>query len=286
MKTTNMIKKIIRKNRFLEELSYIIHNKFLYRLVNFSGGGSIDTITDYDKMAKHCEQVFSNYVNLCKIKLNGKKILEIGPGRTLGVAAIFNLNGADQVFSIDKFNCLRKDDEAVIKKICEKNNGSYDEICKKINYIPEVEIEKISKVFKKEKFDMIISNAVLEHVGDLKRAFQLMSQIIKPGGTIVHEVDLACHNRFVGMHPLAFLTFSNKRWVRMGSNLGQPNRFRYNHYLTFLKNSGFSIENCEVIKRISFSQIETIRNSLDNRFVRLSNDDLSVLVFRFSAKKR
>ncbi len=286
MKAANMIKKIIRKNRFPEKLSYIIHNKLLYQWVNFSGGGSIDMITGCDQMTRHCEQIFGNYNNLGKFKFNKKTILKIGPGKTLGVAALFVLNGADMVISIDRFNCLQKNDKTTVKNICEKNNGSYSEICRKINYIPRVKIEEIGEVFKKGKFDMIISNAVLEHVGDLERAFKSMSQIIKPGGTIVHEVDLACHNRFAGVHPLAFLTFSNKRWERMGSNLGQPNRFRYSHYLTFLKNSGFSIESCEVVKRVSFSQIGTIRNSLDDKFANRSDDDLSVSVFRFSAKKR
>lgn len=118
MKTMDMIKKTIRKNRYLEELSYIMHNKLLYRWINFSGGGSVDMIADCDQMAQFCEQIFSQYNNQCAFELNGKTVLEIGPGRTLGVAALFVLNGADMVISIDRFNCLREDDEEIVNALC------------------------------------------------------------------------------------------------------------------------------------------------------------------------
>jgi len=286
MKIIDMIKKTIRKNRFLEELSYIIHNKLLYRWINFSGGGSIDMIAGYDQMAQHCEQIFSRYNNLDTFELNRQTVLEIGPGRTLGVGALFVLNGADMVVSIDRFNCLREEDEEIVKNICEKHNGSYSEICRKIRFMPGTRIEEIGDIFEKGKFDMIVSTAVLEHVGDLEKAFQQMSKVIKPGGIMVHEVDLACHNRFARVHPLAFLTFSDRRWARMGNNVGHPNRFSFSHYLAFLEKFRFQIESYEITKRIGSSKIGEIRDSLDNIFAELSDDDLSILGFRFRARKR
>lgn len=286
MKIMDIIKKIIRKNSLLEELSYIIHNKLLYRWINFSGGGSIDMIAGYDQMAQHCEQVFNHYNDLGACELNGKTVLEIGPGRTLGVAAFFVLNGADVVISIDRFNCLREDDEEIVKNICEKNNGSYSKVHRKIRYISGIRIERIGEIREKGEFDIIASNATLEHVEDLEKAFQQMSKVIKPGGIMLHEVDLACHNRFAKIHPLAFLTFSDERWARMGNNVGQLNRFRFSHYLAFLEKSGFQIESYEITKRIGSSKIGEIRDSLDSIFAELSDDDLSILGFKFRARKQ
>jgi len=278
------IKCIIRSNRVLEEIAYIIHNKFLYRWINFSGGGTIDNYST-NEMVDYCERIVEKYKKFGNINLFRKNILEIGPGRTLGVAALFVIKGANEVISVDKFNCLRKDDEIILKKLCNKYNKDYQKILKKIGYMSGVGIEEVDR-FLNKKFDVIISNAVLEHLSDLKRAIYQMSKMIKSQGIMVHEVDLACHNRFAKIHPLYFLTFSDKQWSKMGSNVGQPNRYRFSHYLAFLKDAGFTIKAIEITKKIRSTEVEEIRDSLNEKFKHLSTHDLQILGFRFSAFKK
>ena len=71
---------------------------------------------------------------------------------------------------------------------------------------------------------MIISVAVLEHVYDPDASFDAMHRLLKPGGLLLHEVDLRDHLMFssAGCHPLTFLTFSPSVWRLMTSDSGRP----------------------------------------------------------------
>jgi len=42
--------------------------------------------------------------------------------------------------------------------------------------------------FKNEFFDLVVSSAVLEHVGDIEGAVREMFRVLKPGGKIYHEI--------------------------------------------------------------------------------------------------
>lgn len=50
-----------------------------------------------------------------------------------------------------------------------------------------------SRVLEAESVDMIYSQAVLEHVDDLRRTYQAMSYWLKPNGFMSHTIDFKCH---------------------------------------------------------------------------------------------
>jgi ubiquinone/menaquinone biosynthesis C-methylase UbiE len=56
-------------------------------------------------------------------------------------------------------------------------------------------LEKIS-VVPDTTLDIVLSNAVLEHIYDLKSAFYHLARITKPGGFGIHMVDFRDHRDF------------------------------------------------------------------------------------------
>src|ERR1700722_2033300 len=51
-----------------------------------------------------------------------------------------------------------------------------------------------AKVVQKESIDLILSQAVLEHVVDINSTYQAMYQWLKPGGVMSHQIDFRSHN--------------------------------------------------------------------------------------------
>jgi hypothetical protein len=61
---------------------------------------------------------------------------------------------------------------------------------------------------------------------------------------MAHQVDFGDMGIFSGrgMHPLSFLTVSDRRYRWMGSNLGIPNRALIDSYRTLLEGMGYAVE--------------------------------------------
>ncbi len=93
-----------------------------------------------------------------------------------------------------------------------------------------------------EKFDAILSCAVLQHVPDPLAALEAMASALRPGGTMVHFINLRDHGMFKGRPPLTFLTVPDALWPAMTANSGRPNRVGFARYREWLANSGLEGE--------------------------------------------
>ena len=246
-----MFKKLIRRFETIEILAYIIQNK-LARYFNFSGSSS-SKLLNADMV--HAEKLFREYDRLLGKDINwfkGKRILEIGTGKNFLIPFKFVNYGAKEVVTIDRFDCIKGNYSGMYQ---EKGKGEIKHII--------TPLEEADKVVE-GKFDLIISNAVLEHTLDLDKCFSVMNELLKPGGLMVHIVDLRNHNRFNG-HPLKFLTFSDRLWHLMSSNLGSPNRERFSDYQYYLNKYNFK-RICLEKKEFEQSEeyIMSIRHKLDS----------------------
>src|SRR5947199_8669766 len=71
-----------------------------------SANGSTHTGWPLERSLEYIGRAFREYLQrsgLCQGTLEGKRVLEIGPGDTLGVALKFLAAGAAEVVSLDKF---------------------------------------------------------------------------------------------------------------------------------------------------------------------------------------
>jgi SAM-dependent methyltransferase len=150
--------------------------------------------------------------------LQQKSILELGPGRNFGSALILRSWGAKQVAVADRFLVRFQADyhaplyrriAAIVREQPERVflDPLYD-CAAKCAHLPlyitalEVPLEKLSEIAP-ERFDITLSNAVLEHLYDPLRAIQSLSALSRPGGIGLHQVDFRDHRNFA--KPLEYL---------------------------------------------------------------------------------
>jgi SAM-dependent methyltransferase len=266
------VKNLIRRNISSELFAYLVQNNILFKWANNSGGGKID---DYSpkEMARYCKNVYQLYLNH-GLELKGKKVLEVGPGRSLGISLLFILGGAKKVYAIDRFNCLSSRDDLVLKHLSPK----YEYYMKQIEYVT-LPIEYLNDK-KIGKVDLIVSNAVMEHVNDLEHTFRNLYSLLSPSGIMIHKVDLRAHNRFLKGGPLWFLKYSNFLWKMMGNNIGAPNRMRFPDYKYILKKYGFEFK-FKIDEYFDLNEVKKARETYLNgtRFSNMTLHDLSIATF-------
>lgn len=208
--------------------------------------------------AEYAIQVATNYIRLlpCGASyLSDKVVLEIGAGINFGSSLIFSCYGAHVMVS-DKYlppwdekyhpafydtlkNLLKKRYPGINLKIFDSiiANNAYSGdaiIChntsaEDMSCIPDSSV------------DIIFSNAVLEHLNDLKKAFYHMFRITKCGGLGFHQVDFRDHRDM--SRPLEFLLMRDKDFSRMfEEKCGEcGNRYRYDEVQDFIEKTGFTI---------------------------------------------
>jgi SAM-dependent methyltransferase len=176
----------------------------------------------------------------------GKRVLELGPGDSLGLGLRLLAAGASQVVAVDRF-AIRYDpgfEAEVYRELLERlPTGERDRAedavrpgpapnPERLQLVAGAGIEEAPERFEPASFDVILSIAVLEHVQDSDSTFAAMDRLLRPGGFMVHAIDFRDHRMFTagGGHPLEFLTVSDRVWDRMTVHSGGPNRRLVNYY--------------------------------------------------------
>ena len=111
-----------------------------------------------------------------------------------------------------------------------------------LRVLEETPIEEAPARLGEASFDLIVSRAVLEHVGDLETAFAAMDRLLAPGGQMIHKVDLEDHGLFSegGLNPLTFLTVADRTYRWMGEDsAGLPNRVLTGWYREEMERRGY-----------------------------------------------
>ncbi len=228
-----------------------------------STSGSTHQSFSLDESVGYIDSVFEDYLRVGELEaadLQGKRVLELGPGDNFGVALRFLARGAQRVVCVDKFTTRRDQDqqrriyEALLTRLDDRARASVaDAIClsgpadfntARLDPIEGVAVEEIADRFDPADFDLVVSRAVLEHLYDLDAAFAAMDRILAPGGLMLHKVDFRDHGIFTGggMHPLTFLTIPERLYRLMSRHSGQPNRRLIDWYRARLDTLGYDAQ--------------------------------------------
>lgn len=123
----------------------------------------------------------------------------------------------------------------------------------------------------KESVDMIYSQAVLEHVDDLRGAYQAMCLWLKPKGFISHQIDFKCHGLADSWN--GHWTFSDFTWRLMrGKRAYLLNREPHSTHIKLVREAGFEIVCDEKIEMPSKILLE----ELAARFKNMSAEDMVI----------
>lgn len=224
--------------------------------------------------------------------LDGKHVLEYGPGDLPGVALLMIAYGAESVICVDRFPLCRLSDNSiqVLQNLLDALEGGQRERAEEC-FVRRGEPasgfnqERIRYMVKPSGLaglidwaDLIISRAVLEHVNDLHATFVDMRDALRAKGIAIHLVDLKSH----GLHrrsKLDFLTWPLSLWALMYGHKGVPNRWRVDRYRQILTDVGLDTLTLTATGLVEQQAIDEIRPYLARPFRQLSDEDLSWLGF-------
>jgi len=281
-------------------------------LASISGGTHRNL--NLDVSLAYIEQVYEDYVEYGGLRdedVVGARVLEVGTGDNFGVAIRFLAAGAAEVVCLDRFVTRRDElqqrglNAALVTRLSAverervadviASDGSLAEDTPRLRVEKGVPIEEAERLLGAERFDLIVSRAVLEHVMSVEDSLTVMDRVLVPGGLMLHKVDLRDHGMFSagGMHPMTFLTVPPTVYRWMTSHTGAPNRTRVCDYRSTLRGLGYDVqllvthvlgvdeelvphreelENADASRQL----VRTIRPSLAAPFATLAEEDLLV----------
>jgi SAM-dependent methyltransferase len=261
----------------------------------------------------YVERVHGDYLAYGGLKNFRGSVAEIGPGDSFAVALRMLGNGADHIHAIDRW-VSRRNAEAqrrIYSALSERYGLGHlftgppaEETIRNLSYHAGQPAESFFRDCGLE-FDAILSRAVMEHLYDPLAALDDMARSLKPGGIMIHRIDLRDHGMFAGHHPLTLLTLSDSLHRRITEGAGRPNRVLINDYRDWLARSGLSggitVSRLAGVadeqnpapwaaldksaKARALECVRTVRPRLSGNFKTLADEDLAVAGLVLVARK-
>jgi SAM-dependent methyltransferase len=164
------------------------------------------------------------------LSVDGRHLVEVGPGHTLGVGVCLLLAGAARLDAIDTVRYARSAPDAESVRDLWRRSveaGLMDATATDPDASPADAIERLEYQvigggepwpLPSGERDIVYSFSVLEHVRDLRRVVGESHRVLRPGGLSIHEIDLRDHYNLGPEEDwLAFLRFDDRQWDRMTS---------------------------------------------------------------------
>ena len=167
------------------------------------------------------------------------------------------------------------------------NNGRIDQIKKSIMNMDTADSPIRytvpwfqSDIIEKESVDMIFSQAVLEHVEDLRGSYKLLHSWLKPNGFMSHQIDFKCHETADEWN--GHWTYSDFVWKLLkGHRRYFLNRATCSMHIELMKEAGFTIVYEKKVK----SPSKLNAQNLAYQFRDMPEDDLTTSGVFIQAKK-
>ena len=142
------------------------------------------------------------------------------------------------------------------------------------------------KIIENDSVDLIFSQAVLEHVEDLRNTYNAMYRWVKKGGFISHQIDFESHGLSDQWN--GHWSFSDLTWKLIkGKRQYLINREPLSKHLEAAQDAGFEIVSVVPIKSFPHEEyIGTIeRSQLAKKFKNMSEEDFTTTSAYVLAKK-
>lgn len=218
------------------------------------------------------------------VDIRDMSVLEVGTGKTLGSALLIKAFGAARITALDPFMpvwdmnynpavyglmrdwCIA----GLRKKMPEGGEEIFNEVlgnnAHRANGL-ECSTSHLEQCedLADQSFDLVYSNAVLEHIAYPEEAVKSLFRVGKPGSFSFHQIDFRCHGDFD--HPLDFLLGdpAARRKTLESLEFAWGNGYRLSDYLRLFKNTGFEVVDVQVndwVKEAYFEEfLEKLKNS-------------------------
>ncbi|MEW6557425.1 MAG: methyltransferase domain-containing protein [Elusimicrobiota bacterium] len=261
------------------------------------------SIKEIERNVKYCLNAVHNWEEVLKIYTNsanpftGKNVLELCPGQDIGTGIIILALGAKSYTAVDKNKLMYRTPSTfynVLLNHLEKLPGyetaqkaaadfQKSEFNGSIRYIWDArfDLQQLSS----EKFDILVSQAVLEHIVDIHAIFQILYFKLKPNAVMVHEVDLGTHTGFIrDLDPLNLLRYSDTVWNLVKFD-GSPNRLRMTDYQNIFTELGFVKVETKQKMVLDSEYVKKVKPWLSAEFRKYPEYDIETKSFYLLAQK-
>ncbi len=237
--------------------------------------------------------------------LAGLRVLEVGPGLTVGSLLVCAAAGAAEVAALDAFpvRWRREYHEPFYARFAEaaqrrwpeldwslaahlaRSAGEEAESLVPIMAADLADAAALDRTAPVQPFDAVVSNAALEHVPDLPAAARQLARLTRRGGAGVHLVDFRQHCD--PQRPLEFLTMPDERFGRLFARRGgrEGNRVRAGEVAAAFRAAGFEVCCVEVLERADPEYVLRLRPRMLPRFAHLDMEELLILSARFKLRR-
>jgi len=135
-------------------------------------------------------------------------------------------------------------------------------------------------------FELIFSNSVLEHVEDVNTFFGRCFRSLKPGGRMVHCIDLGGHGSFEDpMPPLEFQIYPDWLFWLMCPPFNRATRRAVGEYVQFAKSVGFTNVVVKPTRLADPDYFEAVWPRMNRRIRRAGKAEAAVVEFILIADK-
>lgn len=170
------------------------------------------------------------------ISWGGKRVLEIGPGSDLATGAVMLHRGASSYCAVDLFDNRSQADPALYPELSRILGTTVDPAALGFCQTDFPELPGLSG-----EWDVIVSNATLEHIDAVPALFRRLAQLGGSGARMVHHVDAQTHMRWIkDIDPWNILRYPNAVYDRVLRFPGAPNRMLASDYVRAAGSAGWS----------------------------------------------
>lgn len=182
--------------------------------------------SDVETAVEYAQVVVDRIEGLGGIEWTGKRVLEIGPGSDLAGGAVMLHRGAISYHAVDAFDNRRDVDPRLWQRLGERLDTTIDEAELRFTLATFPSLGELDG-----EYDLIVSNATLEHIPSIPELFEALARFTRPGCAMVHHIDAQTHMRGIReWDPLNILRYPDSVYDRLLSFPGSPNRLRAGDY--------------------------------------------------------
>jgi SAM-dependent methyltransferase len=201
------------------------------------------------------------------LDLKGQIVCEVGPGDCLAVAGFYLGLGAARVDLVEisppvvnekqhqVLDQLRQEGLPIDPTIVQPGPGGWQLDTARVVHHPKF----MENLEVKERYALISSFSVVEHVEDLAGFHASCRRALRTGGWALHIVDLGGHEQFEDpLPPLDFQTYPDWLYWLMYPRHFRATRHFLDEHLAAASNAGFKLESARCLRRVERDQLNSI----------------------------
>jgi SAM-dependent methyltransferase len=218
-------------------------------------------------------------------RLEGQRVLELGPGSDLGVGLYLIARGAASYGACDVNDLMSRVPDAFYRDLIARigtlpgtDTAPLDEELRlarsdrgsRLRLVVREDFDLVS-AFGRDSIDLVFSQAAFEHFDDVERTVEQLTTVCRPGAMIVAEIDLKTHSRWIRDHdPNNIYRYSDSLYRALWFR-GIPNRVRPYQYRRIFEAHGWTNVSVTPLERVAHpgqlgpvdAQFNDARNELE-----------------------